>query len=223
MKKDKTGQKSKISIVIILDLVMIIGVLIFSVLMAADCIRYSAKANDNKIQTTELENELASLKSKETISKDEVSETLYSATTAGKAVADAQNEYSKLNPESSDYSERIKAISGSIKQYYSDEDVGSTNQWFYAPETEYEWKFLSTYSFGVDKINVIWVCYSKNNDILAFTTAEYDVKADCFAKSNPRYTDLGSDAIAGEDALDSVQSDNEHIADLVSKMKGAKG
>lgn len=191
-----------------------IGILIYTV-TSIDSV--NAQIADNKIVVADLEKELASVQDSKSLTEEQVSKTLHSATDAGRAVASAQSEYLKLNSNDSNFKEKRTEIKDSITQYFSDEEEGYASCWYTINQPECEWEFLSTYSFDSEELNVLWLCKNKKDAVVAFTTATYNTTSNQFTHVNSTFTNDGLTGFADTNPLDGVDTDN--INDLVEKMK----
>lgn len=178
---------------------------------------YHSEYDANEVTISDLQQELKSLQSQTSVTDDEVTDVLYSATEAGNAVASAQTEYGGLDMSADDYAQQRDEIKNSITQYFADEDSGYASQWYFSSEVSFEWRFLSTYSFDTQTIDVIWGCYDSDGNVLAICTGVYDVNTGLFSQCDPVETDYGFSVIVGQQEETTV--DMDRINDLMEQMQ----
>lgn len=200
-------------IICILCIIASIGCIIMLNISAST---YKNTYDENNVKIHDLSAEIESLKCETVVSEESVSVAMHSAASAGNAVAKAQNQYGDLDIESSTYRDERTVVKNTITKYFSEEESGYASQWYFSPDVKYEWRFLSTYSFDSESMNVIWGCYDKDDNVLALCTGVYDVKTGFFTDCNAMETDYGLSLTTGGDE---TSVDMDKINDMIEQMR----
>lgn len=180
---------------------------ILIVVLVSTCNSNANAIAENSKQVEELQLRLTNLQTQKDTISDETSKVFYSATTAGKAVEKAQNEYLKLNYEVDGYRQKADAIADSIVQYFAEDDAYNANEWYHNDKSECTWQFQTTYSFEEKIIDVIWVCSDKDGRVMELVFAKYNAETDKFYDFNSRDTDVGAGEQLGQDSMADINTD----------------
>ncbi|MDE6056183.1 MAG: hypothetical protein K2G55_21040 [Lachnospiraceae bacterium] len=163
---------------------------------------YAAKnLQDNTIQSNVLE--IADYQQKCNVleadmKKFEEAETkeLYNSWEAGNAVAGLQDTYGGISGNASveSVTESARNTASALDKYISD-PFGRT-PWYNNAACQYTWTYLNRQTSVTEKIPSIWICRSKNsNVILAVTTGVYDGLGELFGDFTVYYTTKGNAAL----------------------------
>ena len=152
---------------------------------------------------------------------------LYSATSAGEAVAAYQTEYvnigataSTLPGESGEYSSRMKANAAALSVYFDEGSQSAKTPWFGCEG--FTWRFMTTYEFATEEVACLWTCVDRAGAMGAFAIGTYDVGSGLFHDVDVRVTRYGiqkSDGDADEysrilgsgDGLPGVAPEGSHV------------
>lgn len=177
--------------------VIIVVLLLFFMIRAAGI--YATKnLQDNAIQSNLLEiadyqlkcnSAKADLKALEESGTKE----LYNSWEAGSAVAGLQDTYGGISDNASveSVTESARNTASALDKYISD-PFGRT-PWYNNAACQYTWTYLNRQTSVTEKIPSIWICRSKNsNVILAVTTGVYDGLGELFGDFTVYYTTKGN-------------------------------
>ena len=104
------------------------------------------------------------------------------ATDAGSEVAKLQNSYANVTVSTT--KEVVQDIYKKMSAYFDDEH--SRQNWLsFQGDMGLKWTFKTTYSFPMNKINVVWYATSNDSNVfLGYATATYDVSSKKFSNLN---------------------------------------
>lgn len=118
---------------------------------------------------------------------------LYNSWEAGNAVAGLQDTYGGISDKASAayVTESARNTASALDKYISD-PFGRT-PWYNNAACQYTWTYLNRQTSVTEKIPSIWICRSKNsNVILAVTTGVYDGLGELFDNFTVYYTTKGN-------------------------------
>ena len=136
---------------------------------------------ENAKSIAALESDIEMLKDKEVQSAADKNKDLFSASDAGRKVAELQSKYEDLDPVAN--RDGVKANAEGLSGYFTDDAQAGRTPWFMVSKGDAKavWKFESTYSTSESQTPVIWTCRPDGGDtLIAFATAVFDAKADKF-------------------------------------------
>ncbi|MDO4773315.1 MAG: hypothetical protein Q4A72_07145 [Bacillota bacterium] len=147
-------------------------------------------------------------------------ESLYSASKIGTDVAAYQNKYKDL-----DFRTQAEAFDANVQKLdkcFSETSKNARTPWYNnkSEAIDYEWEFMSTYSFSAEMIDVIWLAKDKrpnNNSVYAYAIGKYDVKNNVFTDMKWANTYLGAKHV-GPTPSGKPAEKSEPIEDLVDKI-----
>lgn len=162
--------------------------------------RMENQVAENEQQITELSAKLAELNNTEATTAEQIEVQLSSAASAGAEIARLQNEYARLDivRDEDQFVENANLIGNYL------EDKTQQTPWYSGniPGLSYEWRFLSTYSFSGNNVDVAWVCESGNDELLAYVIASYSAADNLFSSLERHMTYEGASYIAAEGQYD---------------------
>lgn len=151
----------------------------------------------------ELSSELARVDESRPAAEDEtrMRVALYSARSAGEAVATLQTEYMNIaatestTPGQSDgYFARMRANASALGAYLSDDAQGGKTPWF--GYEGFSWRFETTYEFATTEVDCLWICEDAEGRVGAFATATYHVEGNVFDDVSTYVTQYGAEVSA---------------------------
>lgn len=131
------------------------------------------------------------------IDSDIVIGTLNSAVELGKKVEDGENEYRVLyqnfvkDTTNSEALDKYGQHAEDMEEYFTDSSARVS--WYDCKDLDYTWSFRTTYDFQGESVPVIWTCYDADNELLAYTTAVYNVASNKFSKVDKTITRKGAE------------------------------
>ena len=199
----------KIQIITILTIVLsVIGIIYFGVSYQSHSKDYVNKYNENEITLAKLRNEYESSTQEQTDTEETAAAKLNSAVEKGNTVAKLQNAYYEIHennyqnaayPDEEAYTMAIKENSKELDSCFNEEDTSGNAIWYLSENTDAIWSFRTTFSFTGDTVASLWTCYNTSGELLAFTTATYDVATETFGDVNCYVTAVGN-SYAGNDS-----------------------
>lgn len=170
----------------------------------------------NQKSITQLQEQIKGLENQTSADASSINKGLYSASEAGRAVAELQTKYQSIDATVTP--DDITANAQALSKYFNDESQSGRQPWFTVSKGDAKavWEFESTYSFQNDKIPVIWLCHIDGSDeLVAYATANYDAKSNTFSDVVYKTTRLGANYV---DAT--VSNENAKILDsLIEKIQ----
>lgn len=174
----------------------------------------------NQKSITQLQEQIKGLENQTSADASSINKGLYSASEAGRAVAELQTKYQSIDATVTP--DDITANAQALSKYFNDESQSGRQPWFTVSKGDAKavWEFESTYSFQNDKIPVIWLCHIDGSDeLVAYATANYDAKFNTFSDVVYKTTRLGANYV---DAT--VSNENVKILDsLIEKIQSQDG
>lgn len=174
----------------------------------------------NQKSITQLQEQIKDLENQTSADASSINKGLYSASEAGRAVAELQTKYQSIDATVTP--DDITANAQALSKYFDDESQNGRQPWFTVSKGDAKavWEFESTYSFQNDKIPVIWLCHIDGSDeLVAYATANYDAKSNTFSDAVYKTTRLGANYV---DAT--VSNENAKILDsLIEKIQSQDG
>ncbi|WP_418708780.1 hypothetical protein [Alistipes putredinis] len=174
----------------------------------------------NQKSITQLQEQIKGLENQTSADASSINKGLYSASEAGRAVAELQTKYQSIDATVTP--DDITANAKALSKYFNDESQSGRQPWFTVSKDDAKavWEFESTYSFQNDKIPVIWLCHIDGSDeLVAYATANYDAKSNTFSDVVYKTTRLGANYV---DAT--VSNENAKILDsLIEKIQSQDG
>lgn len=165
---------------------------------------YSAKVDENEKQYHDLKSEYEDVtKKQKPVSEDDVKNGLNSAKKSGDDVANLLNQYLCALPytgtnftkeqEKEKAAERAE-MSKQLNKYFGEGTVMSTGVYSFDMsliENQSCWQFMNSYNFSGDSIDVLWECFDKANNVVAYVTAKYHADSNSFDNVSQHMTTLG--------------------------------
>ena len=165
---------------------------------------YSAKVDENKKQYYDLKREYEdATKKQKPVSEDDVKNGLNSAKKSGDDVANLLNQYLCALPytgtnftkeqEKEKAAERAE-MSKQLNKYFGEGTVMSTGVYSFDMSligNQSCWQFMNSYNFSGDSIDVLWECFDKANNVVAYVTAKYHADSNSFDNVSQHMTTLG--------------------------------
>lgn len=142
---------------------------------------FEADFAKNQKEIAALEADIESYKGREVQSAADKNKDLFSASDAGRKVAELQSKYEDLDPTAN--RDGVKANAEDLSKYFTDDAQLGRTPWFMVSKGDAKavWKFESTYSTSESQTPVIWTCRTDGGDaLIAFATAVFDAKANKF-------------------------------------------
>lgn len=177
---------------------------------------FDSQYADNQKSITQLQEQIKGLKNQTSADASNINEGMYSASEAGRAVAELQTKYQSIDATVTP--DDITANAKALSKYFDDKSQSGRQPWFTVSKGDAKavWEFESTYSFQNDKIPVIWLCHiDGSNELVAYATANYDAKSDKFSDVVYKTTGLGASHV---DAT--ASNENAKVLDsLIEKIQ----
>lgn len=165
---------------------------------------YSAKVDENEKQYHDLKSEYEDVtKKQKPVSEDDVKNGLNSAKKSGDDVANLLNQYLCASPytgtnftkeqEKEKAAERAE-MSKQLNKYFGEGTVMSTGVYSFDMSligNQSCWQFMNSYNFSGDSIDVLWECFDKANNVVAYVTAKYHADSNSFDNVSQHMTILG--------------------------------
>lgn len=174
----------------------------------------------NQKSITQLQEQIKGLENQTSADASSINKGLYSASEAGRAVAELQTKYQSIDATVTP--DDITANAQALSKYFNDESQSGRQPWFTVSKGDAKavWEFESTYSFKNDKIPVIWLCHIDGSDeLVAYATANYDAKSNTFSDVVYKTTRLGANYVGA-----TVSNENAKILDsLIEKIQSQDG
>lgn len=181
---------------------------------------FDAQYADNQKSITQLQEQIKELENQTSADASSINKGLYSASEAGRAVAELQTKYQSIDATVTP--DDITANAKALSKYFDDESQNGRQPWFTVSKGDAKavWEFESTYSFQNDTIPVIWLCHiDGSNELVAYATANYNAESNTFSDVTYKTTRLGANYV---DAT--VSNDNTKILDsLIEKIQSQDG
>lgn len=177
-----------------------------------------------KIGTANEAKEQTETKKEQARQEEDLKDPLYSASKIGADVAAYQNEYKYL-----DFRTQREAFDANVQNLdkcFSEASKNARTPWYNnkSEAIDYEWEFMSTYSFTSEMIDVIWLAKDKrpnNNSVYAYAIGKYDVKNNVFTDMKWANTYLGAKHV-GPTPSGNPTEKSEPIEDLVDKINSVE-
>lgn len=188
-------------------IVMIVSVVIVGISLIFTFVNYqnySAKVDENEKQYHDLKSEYEDVtKKQKPFSEDDVKNGLNSAKKSGDDVANLLNQYLCALPytgtnftkeqEKEKAAERAE-MSKQLNKYFGEGTVMSTGVYSFDMSligNQSCWQFMNSYNFSGDSIDVLWECFDKANNVVAYVTAKYHADSNSFDNVSQHMTILG--------------------------------
>lgn len=181
---------------------------------------FDAQYADNQKSITQLQEQIKDLENQTSADASSINKGLYSASEAGRAVAELQTKYQSIDATVTP--DDITANAKALSKYFNDKSQNGRQPWFTVSKGDAKavWEFESTYSFQNETIPVIWLCHiDGSNELVAYATANYDAESNTFSDVTYKTTRLGANYV---DAT--VSNENTKILDsLIEKIQSQDG
>ena len=181
---------------------------------------FDAQYADNQKSITQLQEQIKDLENQTSADASSINKGLYSASEAGRAVAELQTKYQSIDATVTP--DDITANAQALSKYFDDKSQSGRQPWFTVSKGDAKavWEFESTYSFQNETIPVIWLCHiDGSNELVAYATANYDAESNTFSDVIYKTTRLGANYV---DAT--VSNENVKILDsLIEKIQSQDG
>lgn len=190
--------------IIVLSVILSVGFVGYSFLVTSN-LSSQIVAQDGTIK--EMETELNSIEKQQSEIVD-VKVVLNSAAQAGTEVAAYQSKFATMSNEER---ENLGTMAEKMRNLFSASDSGATVPWYTGnTASDYTWKFETTYSFSGKTAPVLWLCRDKEQNVLAYATADYLVEDNVFDDVEWNTVSRGSFRMA-EDVADLEGVDRDDI------------
>ena len=160
--------------------------------------------DENKKQYYDLKSEYEdATKKQKPVSEDDVKNGLNSAKKSGDDVANLLNQYLCALPytgtnftkeqEKEKAAERAE-MSKQLNKYFGEGTVMSIGVYSFDMSligNQSCWQFMNSYNFSGDSIDVLWECFDKANNVVAYVTAKYHADSNSFDNVSQHMTTLG--------------------------------
>lgn len=190
MDESKAPSKAERIIRIVLIALSVVGIVCAILFVMADSEQTEEELLNLDVQIAELSDELSAQVETKTMTDEEVKRDLASASSAGKAVAEAQNEYATAFLSD----EQILAVAEKMDEYLSEDALDARVPWT-SLSRGYAWQFLSNYSVADDTIDCVWVCKPSADgapdELWGYATGVYDVVTSTFSNVKWEMTHQG--------------------------------
>lgn len=181
---------------------------------------FDSQYADNQKSITQLQEQIKELENQTSADASSINKGLYSASEAGRAVAELQTKYQSIDATVTP--DDITANAQALSTYFDDKSQSGRQPWFTVSKGDAKavWEFESTYSFQNETIPVIWLCHiDGSNELVAYATANYNVESNTFSDVTYKTTRLGANYV---DAT--VSNENAKILDsLIEKIQSQDG
>lgn len=181
---------------------------------------FDSQYADNQKSITQLQEQIKDLENQTSADASSINKGLYSASEAGRAVAELQTKYQSIDATVTP--DDITANAKALSKYFNDKSQNGRQPWFTVSKGDAKavWEFESTYSFQNETIPVIWLCHiDGSNELVAYATANYDAESNTFSDVTYKTTRLGANYV---DAT--VSNENTKILDsLIEKIQSQDG
>lgn len=181
---------------------------------------FDSQYADNQKSITQLQEQIKDLENQTSADASSIDKGLYSASEAGRAVAELQTKYQSIDATVTP--DDITANAKALSKYFNDKSQNGRQPWFTVSKGDAKavWEFESTYSFQNETIPVIWLCHiDGSNELVAYATANYDAESNTFSDVTYKTTRLGANCV---DAT--VSNENAKILDsLIEKIQSQDG
>lgn len=181
---------------------------------------FDAQYAANQKSITQLQEQIKDLENQTSADASSINKGLYSASEAGRAVAELQTKYQSIDATVTP--DDITANAKALSKYFNDKSQNGRQPWFTVSKGDAKavWEFESTYSFQNETIPVIWLCHiDGSNELVAYATANYDAESNTFSDVVYKTTRLGANYV---DAT--VSNENAKILDsLIEKIQSQDG
>lgn len=181
---------------------------------------FDSQYADNQKSITQLQEQIKDLENQTSADASSINKGLYSASEAGRAVAELQTKYQSIDAAVTP--DDITANAKALSKYFDDKSQNGRQPWFTVSKGDAKavWEFESTYSFQNETIPVIWLCHiDGSNELVAYATANYNAESNTFSDVTYKTTRLGANYV---DAT--VSNENTKILDsLIEKIQSQDG
>lgn len=181
---------------------------------------FDSQYADNQKSITQLQEQIKELENQTSADASSINKGLYSASEAGRAVAELQTKYQSIDATVTP--DDITANAKALSKYFNDKSQNGRQPWFTVSKGDAKavWEFESTYSFQNETIPVIWLCHiDGSNELVAYATANYNAESNTFSDVTYKTTRLGANYV---DAT--VSNENAKILDsLIEKIQSQDG
>lgn len=181
---------------------------------------FDSQYADNQKSITQLQEQIKDLENQTSADASSINKGLYSASEAGRAVAELQTKYQSIDATVTP--DDITANAKALSKYFNDKSQNGRQPWFTVSKGDAKavWEFESTYSFQNETIPVIWLCHiDGSNELVAYATANYNAESNTFSDVTYKTTRLGANYV---DAT--VSNENTKILDsLIEKIQSQDG
>lgn len=223
MAKKKTAKRTKKKESIFADQNMMLQMLglgasvcicaVMSFTAYQDVKRTDSYVANSEARERELTLQLNELKTEEPVDAQEISVQLASAADQGEKLADLQNQFKTI---STDNKQQLQSVSEQMSGLLGEDDQDKAVIWYAndGAKADPEWKFMTTYAFSADSMDVIWLCRNAEqpSEILAYATGVYNTDDNTFSNLKWYQTSMGTWAEDGQD------SDTDRILSIVDKI-----
>lgn len=181
---------------------------------------FDSQYADNQKSITQLQEQIKDLENQTSADASSINKSLYSASEAGRAVAELQTKYQSIDATVTP--DDITANAKALSKYFDDKSQNGRQPWFTVSKGDAKavWEFESTYSFQNETIPVIWLCHiDGSNELVAYATANYNAESNTFSDVTYKTTRLGANYVDV-----TVSNENTKILDsLIEKIQSQDG
>ena len=181
---------------------------------------FDSQYADNQKSIAQLQEQIKDLENQTSADASSINKGLYSASEAGRAVAELQTKYQSIDATVTP--DDITANAKALSKYFNDESQNGRQPWFTVSKGDAKavWEFESIYSFQNETIPVIWLCHiDGSNELVAYATANYNAESNTFSDVTYKTTRLGANYVDV-----TVSNENTKILDsLIEKIQSQDG
>lgn len=195
--------------------IMIISSIIVGFIYNNQAVKVSNQIVELEKKVDKIKDEIVLLHDKSAMTDKEIEAVANSATNAGRAVADLQNRYRRLDVKTQ--VDEIHQTAEELGKYMDKDSENERVVWFsrYDTQKELTWKFMSTYSFTGDTMKVVWECVDSDGTIYAYATGVYNVKTTKFSEVKHALTSIGGQMVNA-----TVENENKtHLDQLIKDIR----
>lgn len=190
--KAKSSKVNQNILAIVLALVFATAFIFTLMGIGKNTAQYEELHTENEIAINELKQKIGKLDEQKQVEENVIKQALNSASEAGSDVANYQNKYRSLDAKTNEsgFMANVNKLDG----FFDEASKNARTPWYALSDRgiEYEWEFMSTYSFAADTIDVIWLAKNHSGDIYAYAIGKYDVLTGLFKNVKWKMTYMGA-------------------------------
>ena len=202
-------------ILAIASAVFIVAGLAFIALIVQSNNELSKATEENTLTYNQKKAELEGLEAEKPTDETVVKKAMSSAVEAGNAMAKYQTKYSELDAvrQEAAFMSNVEAIGALLDEKSQNKRV----PWYGDDQTDFTWRFCSTYNFSGNSVPVVWLC--ENNDtkeVYAYAVGTYNASTGLFSDVDYGLTYAGNEHIPATNSEASANSSTSSSSEAVS-------